>query len=229
MKNNNRFRVILLLVLGFVCVNANAVALYDNGVTAFDSYAVSQPSADQLVWDDFSFGTPVTITGIQWRGTYSTYSPQQDNFYIQIFADNSGGPDTNALYSLPFGNNVNRTEWIGNPNPGNQTYIFNYSVDISPINLSAGTYWLSIFDDFASDDPQRRWAWIHQFDPNTGNEVIKNTLINYSQHYPYDADFTLTGVASVPLPSSVWLFGSGLVGIRGLMRRHNKKDHSECL
>lgn len=204
-------------VLASGCVHAalQDAVIFDNGVTAFNSYTVSQPSAEQLVWDDFIFDAPTTITGIQWRGTYSTYSPLEDNFYIEIYVDNNGMPDTNALYSLSFGNNVNRSVLI----PHNQTYIFNYSVAVSSINLSAGAYWLSIYDDFANDDPQRRWCWINQTNPSTGNEVIKNTLTGFSDHYALGTDFTLTGsVTSVPEPENytMMLAGLGILGVAAL-------------
>lgn len=209
---------IVTLMLGTPAVHA--AVLYDNGVTAFDSYTVSQPNAEQLVADDFTLNAAAIVTGIQWKGTYSTYSPQGDAFTLLIHADNNGMPETNALYTLPVGNNVNRTEWIVNPNPGNQTYIFTYSVEIAPISLPVGTYWLSIFDDPASADPQYRWAWIHQFDPDAGNSVYRNSLANpYGNQIPYRTDFTLTGVATVPVPSATWLFCSGLLGLIGVARR----------
>lgn len=222
MKNNNcwsRARLFVIPLL-FFTTNVGAAVIYDNGVTAFNSYAVSQPNADQLVADDFKFNTAATITGIQWKGTYSMYSTQQDAFTLLIHADNNGMQETNALYTLPVGNNVNRTEWIGNPNPGNQTYIFTYSADISPISLPTGTYWLSIFNDSANIDPFYRWCWIHQFDPIQGNEAIRSAIDQpYAYTTPYRTDFKLIGISSVPIPPAFWLFGSGLIGLLGFVRR----------
>lgn len=63
----------------------------------------------------------------------------------------------------------------------------------------------------------------------TGWELYSASGINdvgqitgYGVHNGLTRAFLLTPVSAVPVPSAVWLFGSGLVGLRSLNRRKNK-------
>ena len=65
-------------LLGAVCacilasVNNTAGAstvIYDNGVTSTSSHIVSQPSAGQIVADDFLLNAATSISMVEWRGT----------------------------------------------------------------------------------------------------------------------------------------------------------------
>jgi hypothetical protein len=211
----------------FFAGSVSGAVFYDNGVTVFDSYIVSQPNAEQLVADDFTLNNTAMIAGVQWKGSYSIYAPQQDNFVIQISADDNGLPSATALYTLNVGNDANRTELLESPSPQSQTYIFTYSANISPLSLPAGSYWLSIFSDSPNPDPDYRWAWVHQFDPPEGNEAIRSAVDQpYAYAVPYKTDFTLLGPSSVPVPAAAWLFGSGLIGLAGFTIRNRHRRTS---
>ena len=94
---------------------------------------------------------------------------------------------------------------------------------ISPLILSAGTYWLQI-DNAASqfadsvywdqnNGPSQAWA-----DWNDG------PLDDYYGEGTNSCAFKIIGTSSapVPIPAAVWLFGSGLLGLFGVRRKMRK-------
>ena len=98
---------------------------------------------------------------------------------------------------------------------GNQ-YGFNVCTEtgsLSPVNLAAGTYWLNLDNAVVNDgDPI---YWDENSGPSSASENSVGTI-------PSEA-FTVLGTggtgSSVPEPSSIMLFGSGILGLAGVLRR----------
>ncbi len=79
------------------------------------------------------------------------------------------------------------------------------------INLDAGTYWLNI--DTALTDQGDPIFWDENSGPSLASQSALGTIPSES--------FTLTGGSggTTPEPSSLALFGSGVLGLGGLLRR----------
>ena len=206
-------------LLGAVCacvltstvntVSASTV-IYDNGVTSTSSHMVSQPSAEQIVADDFLLNAATSISVVEWRGTYSGETPPPDDFTIMLHADIGGSPASTALHTFNLGNSILRSQPDTN-------FAFSYSAEV-PITLDAGIYWLSIYNNLPDNFPRNRWSWIYQLD---GNLHYRSQIGGaYSNSIPYKTDFRLYGV--VPVPPALYLFCSGLLGLAGVAKRRHK-------
>ena len=71
-----------------------------------------------------------------------------------------------------------------------------------------------IFEPYWSDehetDPTRAW----RFDMNGGLQSFGSKSLNFSAWAVHSGD-----VSAVPIPTAIWLFGSGLIGLIGVARR----------
>lgn len=72
-------------------------------------------------------------------------------------------------------------------------------------------YWLST--DYASF-PDDAWS----FETDNGSQ---EGVFSFKPYYYYAWAISPGNIATVPVPSTVWLFGSGLIGLAGLKRRGN--------
>lgn len=80
--------------------------------------------------------------------------------------------------------------------------------DVGPFtNTQSSTYWSG-----TENAPDRNFAWDFYTDRGLQNASGKG-----NQFYAWA--ITPGQVAAVPVPGAVWLFGSGLLGLRGLKRR----------
>lgn len=77
-------------------------------------------------------------------------------------------------------------------------------------NIQSGNYWSA-----TAYAPNTGFAW--GFDASNGYEYAYNKSDTYYVWAVHPGD-----VAVVPAPAAAWLFGSGLLGLVGLARRHRK-------
>ena len=99
---------------------------------------------------------------------------------------------------------------------GNQ-YGFNVCIEegsLSQVNLDAGTYWLNL--DNAVVNTGDPIYWDENSGPSSASENSVGTIP--SEAFTLEGGFT-TGSGSVPEPSSIMLFGSGILGLAGVLRR----------
>jgi PEP-CTERM motif len=107
---------------------------------------------------------------------------------------------------------------VGGTRNVTDTYIssnqYGYNIDLITFNtggvpLNAGTYWLNLYNaTVASGDPV---YWDENSGPSMASESALGTIASEA--------FTINPGASTPEPSSIMLFGSGLLGLAGLLRR----------
>ena len=219
MNFNKLINLIGIISTGFVLstTSTQAAVVHDNGPpTVFSSE--SDLDGVSRAADHFTLASSATISNITWSGVYfSSNTPTEpDDFTIRFYHDNAGLPDNSGLIGSAYtpGNAVNRVD-SGNNGAGGQD-IFNYSVDITPLMLSAGTYWLSIINDTTADTDDN-WTWSFSSTPSTGGGSSAAQVGSLSTWQSINAEnsFTLNNVSAVPVPAAVWLMGSALAGLVG--------------
>jgi PEP-CTERM motif len=84
-----------------------------------------------------------------------------------------------------------------------------------PVNLAAGTYWLNLDNAVVNDGDPVFW------DENSGaSSASENTVGTIpSEAFTVLGGTTTTSSTSIPEPSSIMLFGSGILGLAGVLRR----------
>ena len=102
---------------------------------------------------------------------------------------------------------------------GNQ-YGFNVCTEtasLSPVNLAAGTYWLNLDNAVVnSGDPI---YWDENSGPSSASENSVGTIPSEAFTVLGGTSTTSSTTQTVPEPSSIMLFGSGILGLAGVLRR----------
>ena len=90
------------------------------------------------------------------------------------------------------------------------------SGSLSPVNLAAGSYWLNLDNAVVNDgDPV---YWDENSGPSSASENSVGTIPSEAFTILGGTTSTTSGT-SVPEPSSIMLFGSGILGLAGVLRR----------
>ena len=87
---------------------------------------------------------------------------------------------------------------------------------LSPVNLAAGTYWLNIDNAVVNNGDPIYW------DENSGASSASENSVGTIPSEAFTilgGSTTTTSTTSVPEPSSIMLFGSGILGLAGVLRR----------
>lgn len=159
-------------------------------------------SLDQY-WD--VFGNEVTVTAV---AKYAGY--KQDFGFID------GDDSFNSLLYVPFfdGQSDTFTEAdSGSP--------FRFGLDPSGSPLLSSDPSDNIFCDLPCTDSQDHMvSWLITSGQYKGDYVLAwEDLKNLGDHDYNDLVVRVSGVAIVPVPAAVWLFGSGLLGFAAVIRR----------
>jgi hypothetical protein len=132
---------------------------------------------------------------------------------IQITSSEFGG-------TTFFSGTVNFTQYACSSNQYGYNVCQEGSSVFGPVNLAIGTYWLNLDNAFVNDaDPV---YWDENSGPSSASENSVGTIPSEA-FTVLGGTSTSSGVTSttstVPEPSSIMLFGSGILGLAGLLRR----------
>lgn len=203
-----KLRPILLSLVALCLVALPALAqndLYDNGPTNgdIDAYTIN---FGFVVSDSFHLSTASTVNGLTfaaWLSPGDVLESAEVSFTSQEF----GG-------TVYFDQTVNFTQ----SDCGINSFGFNLCNEtgsFSGVNLNAGSYWLSLQNAVvANGDPV---YWDENSGPSMASENSIGTIGSESFTILGSAATTTTG--TTPEPGSLVLFGSGALGLMGILRR----------
>ncbi|MEM7454982.1 MAG: PEP-CTERM sorting domain-containing protein [Planctomycetota bacterium] len=152
----------LALVFGVVC-SAHGDLVFDNGAggaAGVGNGFGSDKAINFQVADDVTLASTTVVTQVDWTGVYANEQTLDfdDNFEINIYADDGSGLPGTQLASFAVGDNVNRT--FSGISLFNIFQVFDYSAQIN-FNMLAGTkYHVGIWND-TTLDPDDIWLWAH--------------------------------------------------------------------
>jgi hypothetical protein len=205
-----RIALLCLLALCLVAVPATAQTIYNNGPIngTTDAWTIN---SGFVVSDSFTVGSGgASINGLVF-GAWAFPGDTLETVGISITSSEFGG----TVYFADQA--VNFTQSGCSANQFGFNVCTETSAPFGPVNLSVGTYWLTLSNAVVPDDPI---YWDENSGPSSASENSVGTI-------PSEA-FTLLGSSStsttsttgtVPEPSSFMLIGSGILGLAGVLRR----------
>jgi len=193
-----------LLALCLVAVPAMAQTVYSNGAIngTTDAWTIN---FGFVVSDTFTVGGGgATVGGLSF-GAWTFEGDVLESAEVQITSAEFGG----TTYTDQI---VNFTQSGCSANQ----YGFNVCTEtgsLSPVNLAGGTYWLNLDNAVVNDGDPVYW------DENSGASSASENSVGTIPSEAFTVLGSSTSPGSVPEPSSILLFGSGALGILGLLRR----------
>jgi hypothetical protein len=198
---------IVLLSLVVLCVAALPVmaqqTLYTNGPIngTTDSWTIN---FGFVVSDTFTLSSASTVEQLMF-GSFSFPGDVLQTAEVQITSAEFGGTTyTDQVVSFT------QSDCHANQ------YGFNTCTqtgNLSPVNLAAGTYWLNLDNAVVQTGDPIYW------DENSGPSLASENSVGTIPSESFTLLGTASGGTSVPEPSSIMLFGSGFLGLAGLLRR----------
>ncbi len=219
----NRLTQVSIALLMFLGSNLAAAAMiYDNGPPNFENIGANFSEGTNRVAADASFGSAVTVRGIEFWGGYwpSGERPPTDLFTLDIYANAGGSPGALLQTTNLTVSSITDTGFDHNGLLGANILDFEMNLQ-TPISLSAGTYWVSVVAAPGLDSTNFFWQ-------DTGLDGVtigftNRQSQNFGATWPSainEQAFNLTNTAFqvVLEPTSLALLGLALAGL-GFSRR----------
>ena len=207
-----RIASLSLLALCLAVVPAVAQDIYDNGPTngTTDAWTINFGFA---VSDSFTLGGASTVSGLNFAAWLAPGDVLQ-SAEVSITSSEFGGTSY-------FDQTVSFTQSGCTSNQ----YGFNVCTEsgtFSGTALNAGTYWLNLSN--ASVNTGDPVYWDENSGPSSASENSNGTVPSESftlvgSGSGGTSSGTSSGSSSTPEPSSIMLFGSGVLGLAGVLRR----------
>ena len=158
--------------------------------------------------DDFSLGSPATVTSIRWWGSYLFNSvPANRDFALRFFTDVAGTPSPAPFYNQPL-TGATRTATALVDASGDTIYQFDANLPVSQLFAGSTTFYASVVENVSGST----FFWVAQ---SSGPDWVRNTDADAWQNLASNANFAFelnaNGVAAVPLPAAAWA-GFALMG-----------------
>jgi hypothetical protein len=206
---------------------AAAQVVYDEGAPNQVNARPSDPAANVVSAEIFTFASLTTFDAVDWWGTYGG-TPATDAFTILFYGTTGGVPDDAPLAGLDFnvGDAVNRTAtglMIAGSFPE-----YSYSATLSSaVTLDPGTYAISIVNDPASP-AAGNWFW-EATDPGASNGHYARLPSGgtwLTQTPSLSFRLRDSSVSAAPEPGSLALLALAGLPIGGAVtRRHRSSTH----
>lgn len=205
-----KLRLIFLLLFVICLTVTSAIAqidLYDNGPSNGnnDAWTINFGFA---VSDQFTLSQASTVTGLQFT-TWMFSGDVLETADFFITSDELGGRTF-------FSGTVNFTQ------SGCVANQFGFNVctetgNIAGFNLNAGSYWLNMENAVvASGNPV---YWDESDGPSRASESATGSIPSESFTILGSSTSTTSTTGTTPEPASLMLFGSGMLGVAGVLRR----------
>ena len=199
--------LLTVLCLALVAIPAAAdQTLYDNGPIngSVDAWTIN---FGYSVTDSFTLSSASTITGFQF-GVWAYPGDTPLSVDYSIGSSPYGGTSTTVSLSTAF-------------QYSNQ---YGYDIDLESVTglnvpLSAGTYWLTLQNAVTTQGEPLYWD--ENSGPSSACESSLGTIPSESfQIIGVSGTTSTTNTSSTtPEPGSIMLFGSGILGLAGVLRR----------
>ncbi|HUK43579.1 MAG TPA: PEP-CTERM sorting domain-containing protein [Candidatus Bathyarchaeia archaeon] len=193
------------LALCLIAVPAMAQTIYSNGAISgtIDAWTIN---FGFVVSDTFTVGgSGGTVTGLSF-GVWEDPGDVLLSAEVQITSAEDGG-------TVFFDQVANFTQSGCSANQ----YGFNVCTEtgsLNPVNLAAGTYWINLDNAVTEFGSPIFW------DENDGPSLASQTSVGTIPSESFTVLGTsTTGGGSVPEPGSIMLFGTGILGLAGFLRR----------
>jgi hypothetical protein len=199
-----KLRIATFVLLGLISVSASGFAqdLYDNGPTNgnIDAWTINFGFA---VGDSFTLNEQANVTGI--------------NFAAWVFPGDTLESVDVSITSSEFGGTTYFDQMVSFTQSGCLSNNFGFNVctesgAFSGVTLNSGTFWLNLQNAVTNDgDPV---YWDESNGPSSASHNDIGTVPSES--------FTIVGSQghnTTPEPSAILLFGTGVLGVAGILRR----------
>lgn len=162
-----------------------------------------------ITFDNFTPYSTTGVTHVNWWGSYENSEPGEVTGFTVDFWSSDGNSPGSLLASFATPGNAGET-FVRIDDLGDRTY--QYGLDVNFTAVAGVEYWMSIVADL---DSPAQWGWESSSQGDgQAYQCLQGTCVSLQS----DMAFSF-GSSTTPEPSSLLLFGSGIVSLAGVLRR----------